>query len=100
MRALELSQNGKDCNSNEKKEEKEKENKRKKGSNEEMSKVRRDIEKKEYSVKYVGESGCSAYERGKEHVPDFHNLNEKSHLLKHYMMKYQNEIKMQVWNES
>ena len=40
-------------------------------------------------------TGRSAYERGKEHVADFHNLSEKSHLLKHYIMEHQNEIKMQ-----
>ena len=42
-------------------------------------------EKKEYTVKYIGETGRSAYERGAEHMSDFWNYDEKSHLLKHFL---------------
>ena len=33
--------------------------------------------------KYVGESGRSMYERGKEHYQDFKSLDKGSHILKH-----------------
>ena len=33
--------------------------------------------------KYIGETNKSAYERGKEHIKQFLNMEEKSHLLKH-----------------
>ena len=46
--------------------------------------------KKEYTVKYVGETGRSAYERGAEHLSDFLNYEEGSHLLKHYLACHRN----------
>ena len=42
--------------------------------------------KKDYKVKYVGETGRSGYERGLEHLKDFENCDETSHLLKHYLL--------------
>ena len=36
-------------------------------------------------VKYIGESNRSGYERGKEHLDQFRNMDERSHLLKHYL---------------
>ena len=42
--------------------------------------------KREFKVKYIGETGRSGYERGVEHVRDFENCEETSHLLKHYLM--------------
>jgi len=49
--------------------------------------------KKEYTVKYVGETGRSGYERGSEHLSDFLNFEEGSHLLKHYLNCHQ-DLKM------
>ena len=49
--------------------------------------------RKEYRVKYVGETGRSAYERGVEHLSDFLNFDEGSHLLKHYLT-YHKDLKM------
>ena len=53
--------------------------------------------KKEYKVKYVGETGRSAYERGAEHLSDFMNYDEGSHMLKHYLACHKdlkmNEVK-------
>ena len=45
----------------------------------------RRMEKKEFKVKYVGESSRSLYERSKEHREDYKNLSESSHMLKHYL---------------
>ena len=95
LRNIEVSQRGKNDKIEEVEITDEKEKKRKDKENEKKSIVKKDIEKKEYSVKYVGETGRSAYERGKEHVEDFYNLSEKSHLLKHYILEHQKEIKMQ-----
>ena len=69
--------------------------KRKRNSeNKETDKERREKKtKKEYTVKYVGETGRSAYERGSEHLSDFMNFDEGSHMLKHYL-KYHKEMKM------
>ena len=53
------------------------------GNNKKEKKVEK--RRKEYKVKYVGETGRSAYERGAEHISDFHNFDEGSHLLKHYL---------------
>ena len=44
--------------------------------------------KKEYKVKYVGESSRSLYERLCEHREDFDRLLEKSHKLKHYILAH------------
>ena len=49
--------------------------------------------KKDYKVKYVGETGRSAYERALEHKRDFFNFAEHSHLLKHYLVHHK-DIKM------
>ena len=95
LRNIEVSQRGKNDKIEEVEITDEKEKKRKGKENEKKSIGKKDIEKKEYSVKYVGETGRSAYERGKEHVEDFYNLSEKSHLLKHYILEHQKEIKMQ-----
>ena len=51
--------------------------------------------KREFKVKYVGESGRSGYERSKEHVSDFKNLVDTSHLLKHYVLEHQKEMKLE-----
>ena len=51
--------------------------------------------KREFNVKYVGESGRSGYERGKEHVSDFKNLVDTSHLLKHFVMEHQDQMKLE-----
>ena len=48
--------------------------------------------KKNYKVKYIGETGRSGYERGLEHLKDFENCEETSHLLKHYLL-YHKDIK-------
>ena len=50
--------------------------------------------KKDYKVKYVGESGRSGYERGNEHINSFKNMEETSHLLKHYLI-FHKDIKME-----
>ena len=61
------------------------------GNNKKEKKVEK--RRKEYKVKYVGETGRSAYERGAEHISDFHNFDEGSHLLKHYLACHR-DIKM------
>ena len=48
--------------------------------------------KKNYKVKYIGETGRSGYERGLQHLKDFENCEETSHLLKHYLL-YHKDIK-------
>ena len=40
-------------------------------------------------MKYIGETSRSGYERLNEHWKDFENLNEKSHILKHYLIAHQ-----------
>ena len=50
-------------------------------------------EKRDFKVKYIGESARSGFERGEEHLSDYKNLNETSHLLKHYVLYHQQEIK-------
>ena len=42
-----------------------------------------------YKVKYIGETGRSGYERGREHATDYERLEERSHLLRHYLIKHQ-----------
>ena len=44
---------------------------------------RKPIERKK-SVKYIGETSRSGFERSKEHWDQFENLSYKSHMLKHY----------------
>ena len=51
----------------------------------EKKKVKRERNKKEYRVEYVGETGRSANEHGSEHLSDFLNFEEGSHMLKHYL---------------
>ena len=79
---------------NEKNKEKKEENKRKRG---EIKSVEKKVEKvkRDFLVKYVGETGRSGYERAKEHVSDFKNLVDTSHLLKHYILHHQNEMKLE-----
>ena len=59
-----------------------------------MEKRKRSLEKEENSFeknrkerkyKYIGETHKSVYERGKEHIRDFKDLDEGSHLLKQYL---------------
>ena len=47
-------------------------------------------EKELRETKYIGDSNRSGYERGKEHMRQFRNLEEKSHLLKHYLQYHKN----------
>ena len=63
---------------------------------EEIAEIRRERKeiKREYDVKYIGESNRSGYERGREHMAQFRNMDEGSHLLKHYL-KYHKNIKME-----
>ena len=42
-------------------------------------------------VNYYGESGRSAFERGKEHRQDYENLAMDSHMLKHHVMDHSNK---------
>ena len=44
---------------------------------------KKEKEREDYKVIYIGETKKSAYERGREHLEDLSNLNERSHLLKH-----------------
>ena len=46
--------------------------------------------KRNYNVKYIGESNRSGYERGREHIAQFRNMEERSHLLKHYLKCHKN----------
>ena len=43
-----------------------------------------------YNVKYIGETNRSGYERGREHMAQFRNLDARSHLLKHYLKYHKN----------
>ena len=43
-----------------------------------------------YKVKYIGESNRSGYERDKEYMDQFKNMDERSHLLKHYLQHHKN----------
>ena len=45
--------------------------------------------KKDYIIKYVGETSRSGYERGKEHFNAFRDLNEQSHMLKHFLLAHE-----------
>ena len=49
---------------------------------------KKESKRKDYKVKYIGESSRSLYERSCEHRDDFENLNEKSHILKHYVIAH------------
>ena len=71
-----------------------KEKKRKRTENRKVEKKVENV-KREFKVKYVGESGRSGYERSKEHVSDFKNLVDTSHLLKHYVLEHQKEMKLE-----
>ena len=68
-------------------------NKRKKENIEKERKKKENV-KRDFIVKYIGETVRSAYERGLEHVADYENLNERSHMLKHYVLEHQGKIKM------
>ena len=43
----------------------------------------------DYKAKYIGETSKSAYERGREHVNTFRDLNETSHMLKHALIDHE-----------
>ena len=61
----------------------------------EKQKETENLEKKgrrDFKVKYIGETGRSGYERGLEHLRDFENCEETSHLLKHYLL-YHKDIR-------
>ena len=60
----------------------------------EVQKEEKKGEKEGFRVKYVGETNRSAYERGKEHMRQFRNLEEGRHLLKHYL-QYHRNIRME-----
>ena len=47
-----------------------------------------------YTWKYIGETGRSGYERGKEHVSDLVEIREKSHLLRHYILKHKSDMRL------
>ena len=47
-------------------------------------------QKIDYRVKYIGETHKSTYERGHEHIRDYKDLSEHSHLLKHLLEKHPN----------
>ena len=56
------------------------------GDDEDRDKERKEISNKSsYTVKYIGESNRSGYERGREHIEQFRNMRDQSHLLKHYL---------------
>ena len=59
----------------------------------ERKRIEKKVDSREYRVKYVGETGRSAYERGLEHINDYMNYDEGSHLLKHYLNCHK-EMKM------
>ena len=50
--------------------------------------------RKENSQWSIGETGRSGYERTKEHVSDLYNIEEKSYLLKHYVLCHQHEMEL------
>ena len=74
------------CKEIEEKEENEKEEKEKKENN----------RKKDFKVKYIGESARSLYERSIEHMDDFNSLSEKSHMLKHYLIAHKDMKREEV----
>ena len=37
---------------------------------------------------YIGESSCSVYKRGKEHLNAYKDLNEQSYMLKHAILAH------------
>ena len=47
-------------------------------------------------MKYIGETSRSGYERGLEHKSDFVRFEERSHLLRHYVLVHQSDMK---WEE-
>ena len=72
-----------------------KENRKRNIRNEKLDIKGRPDQGENYYVKYIGETGRSGYERGKEHVSDLRNLNETSHLLKHYILCHQKDMKIE-----
>ena len=56
----------------------------------EVEKEEKKVQKESYKVKYVGETNRSGYERGREHVKQFMNMEEGSHLIKHYLQCHRN----------
>ena len=49
----------------------------------EDTKLQKELEKNIRVHKYIGETNRSVFERGWEHLNDYHNLSTKSHMLKH-----------------
>ena len=60
----------------------------KKRKRERLIKEKENVRKDVYKVKYIGETGRSGYERGIEHSTDFERLEDRSHMLRHYIMKH------------
>ena len=60
----------------------------------ERKKVPEKRKKESYKVKYIGETGRSGFERGLEHESDFTRLEDRSHMLRHYVLEHQNEIRL------
>ena len=48
------------------------------------------MRKPNYEVKYIGETNRSGYERGREHMAQYKNMDGGSHLLKHYLKHHKN----------
>ena len=68
--------------------------KRKKEKEKNGNKEKEEEERREFFVKYVGEKGRSCYEHASEPKSDFINLDDKSHLLKHFILEHQHEMKI------
>ena len=82
-----IGENKKDKSTEDKEEMLEKIGKRRRedSANRETGKEAKEVcnQKKDYRVKYIGETWRTAYERGIEHQEDLKFLRERSHLLKH-----------------
>ena len=64
--------------------EEENSSKKRKRDKEKIEKKKR----KDYKVKYIGETWRTAYERGNEHKEDVKHVREKSHMLKHIIEEH------------
>ena len=53
-------------------------------------------ERENHLFKYIGESSRSGYERGVEHWDQFIRLDERSHILKHYLRYHRNTDKEEL----
>ena len=45
-------------------------------------------------MKYIGETSRTGFERGVEHKSDYERLEKRSHLLKHYVLVHQKEMRL------